>query len=99
MVQIPPSLLRLEPIGETRIGGRVARLQTGVKWKTVAQDAWPELVKRWACFRVEDNPKRLVIDPDEISPELARLVEESLGRDDLANQVVGRGSNNEGGSR
>jgi hypothetical protein len=37
-------------------------------------------------------PEAAVVDPEEISPELARLVEESLGRDDLVNQIVGPGS-------
>jgi len=70
-----------------------------VKWKTVDCGAWPELVERWSCFRVEDDPKRLVVDPDAISPELVRLVEDSLGRDDLANQVVGTAETPRGGSR
>ena len=83
-------------VGDVR---RMARPQTELKWKTVARDAWPELVERWAAFRVEDDPKRLVIEPDEISPELARLVEDSLERDDLANQVVGAAATLGGGSR
>jgi hypothetical protein len=47
-------------------------LRSGLKWKTVARDVWLDLVEQWSCFRVEDDPKRLVVDPDEISSELAR---------------------------
>jgi hypothetical protein len=70
-----------------------------VKWKTVDCGTWPGLVDRWSYFRVEDDPKRLVVEPDVISPELARLVGDSLGRDDLASQVVGAGASQGSGRR
>jgi hypothetical protein len=83
-------------VGDVR---RMARPQTELKWKTIVRDAWPELVERWPCFRVDDDPKRLVIAPEDVPPELARLVEDSLDRDDLANQVVGATASVWGGSR
>ena len=83
-------------VGDVR---RMARPETELKWKTVARDAWPALVERWPAFRIEDDPKRLVIEPDAVSPELARLVEESLGRDDLANRVVGVTATEGGGGK
>jgi len=70
----------------------MARPRTELKWKTVAKDAWPALVEEWPCFEVEepsDGSKRLTVDPDEVPVELARLVERSLEREDLANSVVG----------
>jgi outer membrane murein-binding lipoprotein Lpp len=70
----------------------MARPRTELKWKTVAKDAWPALVEEWPCFRVEepsDGSKRLTVDPDEVPVELARLVERSLEREDIANSVVG----------
>lgn len=70
----------------------MARPRTELKWKTVAKDAWPALVEEWPCFRVEepsDGSKRLTVDPDKVPVELARLVERSLEREDLANSVVG----------
>lgn len=66
--------------------------QMELKWKTVAKDAWPVLVEEWPCFRIEDpedGAKRLTVVPDEIPIELARVVERSLERDDIANRVVG----------
>jgi len=83
-------------VGDVR---RMARPETELKWKTVARDAWPDLLERWPCFRVEDDPKRLVIEPNAVSSELARLVEESLGREALANRVVGATATEGGGRR
>jgi hypothetical protein len=77
----------------------MARPETDLAYKTVNEDAWGKLTKRWPCFSVKDDPKRIVVDPDGITPELARLVEDSLGRDDLANQVVVGDSSSGGGSR
>jgi len=70
----------------------MARPEMELKWKTVAKDAWPALVEEWPCFRVEepsDGSKRLTVDPEEVPVELARLVERSLEREDIANSVVG----------
>ncbi|PSP59522.1 hypothetical protein BRC72_01325 [Halobacteriales archaeon QH_7_66_36] len=70
----------------------MARPKMELKWKTVAKDAWPALVEEWPCFRVEeqsDGSKRLTVDPDKVPVELARLVERSVEREDLANSVVG----------
>ena len=70
----------------------MARPRTELKWKTVAKDAWPALVEDWPCFRVEvpeTGSKRLTVDPDKVPVELARLVERSLEREDIANSVVG----------
>lgn len=70
----------------------MAKPQTQLKWKTVAEDAWTDLVEEWPCFRVESpdgGSKRLSVNPDTIPMELARIVERSLERDDIANRVVG----------
>jgi len=70
----------------------MAKPHTELKWKTVAKDAWPALVEEWPCFRVEnpaDGSQRLTVEPEEIPTELARLVERSLEREDIANRVVG----------
>ena len=70
----------------------MAKPQTQLKWKTVAEDAWPALVEEWPCFRVESpegKNKRLTVDPTAIPADLARVVERSLDRDDIANRVVG----------
>ncbi|WP_075938159.1 hypothetical protein [Halosegnis longus] len=72
----------------------MAKPRTELKWKTVAKDAWPALVEEFPCFRIEnpdDGSKRLTVNPSEIPPELARVVERSLERDDIANRVVGDG--------
>lgn len=63
--------------------------ETDLKWKTVAEDAWRELVEEWPCFEIDDDPKQLKVDPEAISRDLLQVVERSLDRDDLANRVVG----------
>ena len=72
----------------------MARPQTELAWKTVHDDAWRKLVQRWPAFTIEDadDAKRLTIHREDVSGELAQLVAESLGQDNLANQVVGGGS-------
>ena len=83
-------------VGDVR---KMARPETELAYKTVNEDAWGKLTGRWPCFSVREDPKRIVVDPERITPELARLVEDSLGRDDLANQVVVGDSSSGGGSR
>jgi len=62
--------------------------QTELKWKTIVEDAWGELVREWPCFEIQDDPKRLTVGPSAIPSDLLQVVERSLDRDDLANRVV-----------
>lgn len=80
---------------------RMARPQTELAWKTIHDDAWRELEQRWPAFRIDDaeSGKRLVADGEAITPELVRLVSDSLSDQTLANQVVGGSEGIAGGGR
>lgn len=58
-------------------------------------NAWGQLVEEWPELRVvdqEDRPKRLVVDADDVSPELAHLVAMNSADDGVAERFNSRGS-------
>lgn len=72
---------------------QMAKPETDLKWATV-DEAWKDLVRRWDAFVVDDtgDVKTLTLNSvDDVSDALVGVVEESLGRDDLANRFVGGG--------
>jgi hypothetical protein len=60
--------------------------QTRLNWQTVV-DGWEELLLEWDCFEIREDPKELTVELP-LSSELVRVVERSLGRDDLAKRLL-----------
>lgn len=54
-------------------------------------DAWEQLVDRWQAFSVGENEaghKQITLRTSEIPEELARVVQQDLGRDDLVKRLL-----------
>jgi len=72
---------------------QMAKPETDLKWATI-DEAWKDLVRRWDAFVVDTSGdvKTLTLSSlEDVDDALVGVVEESLGRDDLANRFVGGG--------
>jgi hypothetical protein len=86
---------------DTGAGGvKAGEVKTMARGRNVDVDhrlvfnGWDDVVEEWPEFRVEDRedrPKRLVVDADDVSTELAWTVEQSSDADGLTEQFNSRG--------
>jgi regulator of replication initiation timing len=71
----------------------MARPSVDVDYRTV-YNAWDALAEKWqGVFRLDEraDPKRIVVDRDDLTADLVALVEEDTGRDDLSERFNSRG--------